>query len=161
MTRHEMILNQVNQSIQSLSKKIKLRYPKLSWQIKYNQDSDILVRCEECFTMQVGFNDEEMEVLDLNVQLDDDNNLRIDAGLIEDDKVIQQLIDKNSLGDIKELFSGYWSSEDRDGLNSSTRLKALMNFNKSNLKSIQANISDIMRQIEIAFMLVMSELRAV
>ena len=111
--------------------------------------------------MQVGFNDEELEVLDLNVQLDDDNNLRIDAGLIEDDKVIQQLIDKNILGDIKELFSGYWSSEDRDGLNSSTRLKALMNFNKSNLKSIQANISDIMRQIEIAFMLVMSELRAV
>jgi len=158
MTRHEMIVTQVNQSIQSLSKKIKLRYPKLSWQIKYNEDSDILVKC---FTMQVGFNDEEMEVLDLNVQLDDDNNLRIDAGLIEDDKVIQQLNDKNILGDIKELFADYGFSDDQDGLNSSTRLKTLLNFNKFNQKSIKAYINGIMRQIEIAFMLLMAELRAV
>jgi len=148
----------LNQSIQSLSKKIKLRYPKLSWQIKYNEDSDILVKC---FTMQVGFNDEEMEVLDLNVQLDDDNNLRIDAGLIEDDKVIQQLNDKNILGDIKELFADYGFSDDQDGLNSSTRLKTLLNFNKFNQKSIKAYINGIMRQIEIAFMLLMAELRAV
>ncbi len=158
MTRHEMIVTQVNQSIQSLSKKIKLRYPKLSWQIKYNEDSDILVKC---FTMQVGFNDEEMEVLDLNVQLDDDNNLRIDAGLIEDDKVIQQLNDKNILGDIKELFADYGFSDAQDGLNSSTRLKTLLNFNKFNQKSIKAYINGIMRQIEIAFMLLMAELRAV
>ncbi len=158
MTRHEMIVTQINQSIQSLSKKIKLRYPKLSWQIKYNEDSDILVKC---FTMQVGFNDEEMEVLDLNVQLDDDNNLRIDAGLIEDDKVIQQLNDKNILGDIKELFADYGFSDDQDGLNSSTRLKTLLNFNKFNQKSIKAYINGIMRQIEIAFMLLMAELRAV
>ena len=161
MKRHEIILNQVSQSVQSLSKKIKLRYTKLSWHLAYNQDSDILVRSEECFTMQVGFNYDHVGVLDLNVQLDDNNNLRIDAGLVEGNKLTEELKNKKILGHINKLFEDYRSNEGEVGLNNTTRLRTLLNLKKSNVKSIKAHIQNIMDQIEIAFMLVMSQLRTV
>lgn len=159
MKRHEIILTQVNQSIQSLSKKIKLRLPKLSWHLAYNQDSDILVRCEECFTMQAGFNYDHVGVLDLNIQLDKNNNLRIDAGLVEGNELTEQLKSKNILGDIKSLSEDYRPNEYEVGNNNTTRLKTLLNFKKSNTKSIESHIKNIMKQIEILFMLVISELR--
>ena len=156
MTQHEMILTLVNKSIQKLSKKIKHRYPKLSWQIAYNQDSDQQVRCEECFSMQVGFNDQELGILDLNVQLDDNSNLRIDVGLVQDEQLFEQLKSKNILTEIRQLFADH---NKVDHSNGATRLSTLLNFKKSNIQSIKANIKVIMDPIEMAFMMVMSELR--
>ena len=111
--------------------------------------------------MQVGFNYDHVGVLDLNVQLDDNNNLRIDAGLVEGNKLTEELKNKKILGDINKLFEDYRSNEGEVGLNNTTRLRTLLNFKKSNVKSIKAHIQNIMDQIEIAFMLVMSQLRTV
>ena len=158
-TNQDIILEQVNNSIEDLSQKIKSKYPDLSWNIEFEQNESTVKHQDATFKIKVCFADKSIRLLDLQFTLDDQNNLLIDGGLVDDLKIIQLLGNRRTFQKLSDTLKSYIINSKNIIYYSKARLKSSMAYNQSNLKTMRRIFLEVMMQIEFVFLAVISELK--
>ncbi len=158
MSNHQdHILKQVNSSIDALSKKIKDHYPDLSWQIQYEQLNAQDAQDDHTYKINVSFSKAHSSILDLSFYLDGDDNLLIDGGLVDDQKLLKLLVQKNIFSELNSSMKNYLLNSKELVYYSAVRLKSMMSFKRDSLSAVQSKMERIMVQIETVFIAVMSQ----
>ncbi len=155
----EIILQQVNASINVLSLKIKEKYPDLSWQIEFEQDATDQSENEQLFKINVSFSNQDSSLLDLSFLLDHNENLSIDGGLVDDQKLLRLLNKRNVYQRLSETAKAYLINSKDIMYYSSARLRSIIPFSPSNLGAVKKSLGSIMTQIEVVFLAMMYEVQ--
>ncbi len=155
----DIILQQVNSSINELSLKIKENYPELSWQIEFEQESTNQSEDNQLFRINVSFSRHETSLLDLSFQLGANQNLLIDGGLVDDQKLLSLLNSRNAYQRLCETVSTYLINSKDIMYYSAARLKSMITLNSTNLGAVKKSLGVVMTQIEIIFLAMMYEVQ--
>ena len=155
----DIILQQVNSSINELSLKIKENYPELSWQIEFEQESTTQSENNQLFKINVSFSHHETSLLDLSFHLGANQNLSIDGGLVDDQKLLSLLNSRNAYQRLCETVRTYLINSKDIMYYSAARLKSMIALNSTSLGAVKKSLGVVMTQIEIIFLAMMYEVQ--
>ena len=155
----DIILQQVNSSINELSLKIKEKYPELSWQIEFEQESTGRSEDNQLFKINVSFSNQDSSLLDLSFHLGPNQNLSIDGGLVDDQKLLSLLNNRNAYQRLCETVRTYLINSKDIMYYSAARLKSMITLSSTNLGAVKKSLGVVMTQIEIVFLAMMYEVQ--